>query len=115
MKITRKNNRLYFNRKDIAFGNLTIHNDTIKLELIKVLPEYRGHHLASRLLKEIIDYVKNHCEQTKIILSPLPIASSGMTDKHLTLQQLIDFYKRYDFKESNEKTKEEPYLMVRYL
>ena len=115
MNITRERNRLYFNKRDFAFGNITLHKNTIKLEMIKVLPTYRGHHLASSLLVEIIEYIKNHCVQTKIILSPLPIVTCGMNGKHLTLEQLMDFYKRHKFVESNEKTREEPYLMVRYL
>ena len=114
MKIIKKENRIYFDT-NLSYGNISIHNDYIKLELIRVHEEHTGNGFASKLLEQIIQYVKENFLHKKIVLSSMPISIGGQKNKTFILQQLIDFYKRHKFKESNETTREEPYLMVRYL
>jgi len=45
----------------------------------------------------------------------MPIGFGGDDKSQFNLEQLIQFYKSHKFKESSEKTREEPYLMVRYV
>jgi GNAT superfamily N-acetyltransferase len=110
MNIIEKENRIFF-EDNCSYGNISINNTLIKIEMIRVLPKYRGKGLASKLLKLILVYIQKHFTHAKIVLSPLPI-STGAEEKKLNLEQLISFYKEYKFQESNEKSREEPYLMV---
>jgi len=114
MKIQEKENRIYFDNHT-AYGNISIHNDYIKLELIRVHAQYRRKGFARELLDKIIQYIKENFIQKKVILSPLPISNGGNKDTILNLPKLITFYKKNNFIESKEKTQDEPYLMVRYL
>ena len=114
MTITKKENRIFFDNI-FSHGNISIHERSIKIELIRVNDEYKGKGYASKLLETIVQYIQDNFQQKKIILSPMPISTGGKSDILLNLEQLIKFYKKYKFTESDEKTREEPYLMVRYL
>ena len=114
MNITKKENRIFFDN-NISHGNISIYKDYIKIELIRVNEESKGKGFATKLLKNIIQYIQDNFQQKKIILSPMPISTGGQSDTLLNLEQLIKFYKKHKFTESDKKTREEPYLMVRYL
>jgi len=111
MEIIKKENRIYFNDNDISFGNISIHDTYIKIEMIRIIPEYRGQGLGHKLFIFIINYIRKNFNCKKIILSPLPIKTGG-DENILNLEQLVIFYKKFGFKMSEETTKEEPYLMV---
>jgi len=111
MKITKEKNKIYFDFEDKSSANINIKNDFIKIELIKTELKYRGQRFASKILKYIIGYIKiNFKSIKKILLSPLPLDING-----LDLNELISFYKRYNFKKSDMPSREEPHLMVRYI
>jgi len=114
MKIIEKENRIYFDNHT-AYGNISIHDEYIKLELIRVHAQYRRKGFARELLDKIIQYIKTNFIQKKIILSPLPLSGGDTNNTVLNLPKLITFYKKNNFKDSPEKTRDEPYLMVRYL
>jgi len=114
MKIEEKKNRIFFD-DDLSHGNITIYETLIKIEMIRVTPEHRGKGLASRLLNNIIEYIKKNFTHSKVILSPMPILTGGKEEQRLNLEQLIKFYEKHKFKKSKEKTREEPYLMDLYL
>ena len=114
MKIKEKENRIYFDNQT-AYGNISIHNEYIKLELIRVHAQYRRKGFAKELLDKIVQYIKENFIQKKIVLSPLPLGNGDPNETVLNLPKLITFYKKNNFNESQEKTREEPYLMVRYL
>lgn len=114
MKINQKENRIFFNENNMFYGNISVNNGLVKIELIRVYEKYRGKGFATKLLQKMIQYIKNHYKHVKIILSPMPISSGG-DESMLNLQQLIKFYKKNKFTESSEKTREEPFLMERYL
>jgi len=115
MNITQKENRIYFKEGDISYGNITINDSLVKIELIRVNEKYRGKGLAAKLLKKMIQYIQKHFHHVKIVLSPMPIGFGGPKESKLNLEQLIKFYKSHKFKESNLKTREEPYLMERQI
>jgi len=114
MNIIKKENRIFF-EDDCSYGNISIDNNQVKIELIRVHEQCRGRGFASKLLEKMIQYIKDHYKHIKIVLSPMPLSRGGINESILDLQQLIKFYKSHKFKESNEKTREEPFLMVRYL
>ena len=115
MEIIKKDNRIYFKEQNTSYGNISINQNTIKIELIRVIEKFRGKGLASILLEKIMQYIKEHYKHAKVILSPMPIGFGGDDKSQFNLEQLIQFYKSHKFKESSEKTREEPYLMVRYI
>jgi len=115
MEIMKKDNRVYFKEKNTSYGNISISENTIKIELIRVIEEFRGKGFASQLLEKIMQYIQEHYKHAKVILSPMPIGFGGDDKSQFNLEQLIQFYKSHKFKESSEKTREEPYLMVRYV
>jgi len=111
MKITKKDNRIYFDYKDISYANINIKDTFVKIELIKTQPKHRGQKFASKILNYIINYIKiNFKDISKVILSPLPLDTNG-----LKLNELISFYTKYNFIKSNNCSRSEPYLMVRYI
>ena len=101
MKIIKKENRIYFEYKDISYANISINNDFIKIELIKTNTPYRSKGFASKMLVYIIDYINKHYKsKTKIILSPLPLDHNCFN-----IEQLISFYSRYKFFLDNNSDK----------
>lgn len=115
MNINQKENRIYFNENDTSYGNISIKDGLVKIELIRVNEKYRGQGLASKLLEKMIQYIKNHYHHVKIVLSPMPMSFGGANESIFSLEQLIKFYKNHKFKESKNKTREEPFLMERYV
>ena len=115
MNIIQKENRIYFKESNIAYGNISMNDNSIKIELIRVYEKYRGRGFATKLLEKMLQYIKVHYKHAKIILSPMPIGTGGQNDSKLSLNQLIKFYKHHNFQESKEKTREEPFLMERYI
>ena len=114
MNITRQDNRVYFNDNNISFGNISIHESFIKIEMIRIIPQFRGKGLSRNFFTTILQYIKQNLTCKKILLSPLPINNGG-EELRLEFEELINFYKKFDFKISEEKSQEEPYLMVKYL
>ena len=111
MRITKKENRIYFDYQDISSANINIKDGFVKIELIKTNLQYRGQKFASKILNYIIDYIKiNFKNIKKVILSPLPLDIHG-----LKINDLISFYTRYKFVKSDVYCISEPHLMVRYL
>lgn len=110
MKTKKINNRIYFNYDEKSFANVSINNAFAKIELIKTLPKFRNKKLASKLLSEIINYLKKEEDFKYLYANPLPLNHEG-----LNLKQLINFYKKHGFIEADNKTKYEPYLMVKEL
>ena len=111
MRVDTNNNRVYFNDNNIALGNITIDVDTATIELIKVLPQYRGKKLARNLLTKIIEHIKiNFKNIDKITLQPLPLDSTG-----LRLNDLIAFYKKFQFNKSINTSRCNPNMLVKYL
>ncbi len=110
MDIVIENNRFYFNYLDKSFANLSIKNNSMKLELIKTVPAFRNMGLATNLLTEIIAFLKREKKCKFLFVNPLPLESSG-----LKFDSLIKFYIKYGFKKSNKADMHEPYLMVKEL
>jgi len=114
MNIIKKENRVYFNDKDIAFGNISIHETFIKIEMIRIIPQFRGKGLSRKFFTSILQYIQQNLTCKKILLSPMPINNGG-EEQRLEFEELVNFYKKFNFKISEEKSQEEPYLMVKYL
>lgn len=111
MDIIEKNNKIYFDNDNKSYGNITLENDSATIELIKVLPEYRGGRLGSSLLSQIIEFISENFEFIrKIELMPLSLDKNGLDHS-----QLMSFYERYGFNQSPVTTKHRPYLMVKHL
>jgi len=111
MKIIKEKNKIYFNDNNISFANVTIDYKTniVFLELLKVVPEYRNSNLAKNILTKIIAYIKS-IGYKLINLNPLPLDRNG-----LNLDQLIDFYKKFNFISSSNYDRAYPYMMSRVL
>lgn len=110
MKIRKTNNKIYFNYEEKSFGNITVSDNCATIELIKVIPSFRGARLATRTLLNIISYIRVNLKNiTKIELTPLPLESNG-----LNYDQLVGFYKKYGFQKSY-LDKFNKNLMVRYI
>lgn len=109
MEITQKENRVYFNYDDKAYANISIHKKTIRLELIKTLPKFRKCGYATRLFIEVLKYIRAKFKSYALYLNPLPLDPNG-----LKLQQLINFYKKFGFRQSSKCDKYEPYLMEKF-
>lgn len=111
MKIEKRTNKIFFNNQNRAYGNITIENDTATIELIKVLPEFRGKNLAASLLEYIIFYTKKNLRNIrKIELTPLPIDTNG-----LKINQLVKFYERHGFRKSYSTDRFNTNLMSQYI
>jgi GNAT superfamily N-acetyltransferase len=111
MKIDTRNNRIFFNDLDKAYGNISIENNIATIELIKVNQNFRGLNLAAKLLQYIISYVKKYFKNiNKIELTPLPIDTNG-----LKIDQLISFYERYGFRRVYSSGTYNTYLMNQYI
>ena len=110
MKLKRENNRIYFNYDEKSFANVSIDNGFAKIELIKTLPKFRNKKLASKLLNKIINYLLKEKKFKHLYANPLPLNHEG-----LNLEQLIMFYEKHGFIKVKDKSKHEPYLMVREL
>lgn len=110
MKIEKIENRIYFNYKERSFGNITILDNCATIELIKVSPGFRGAKLASKILLQIISYIRGYLKSiSKIVLTPLPLDTGG-----LSLEQLVGFYEKYGFQKSY-MDRYNKNLMVRYI
>ncbi len=107
MDIKQKNSKIYFNDDNKSFTNITINKKTNSafIELIKVLPKYRNNKLATKLLRKVIEYLKV-LGYKLISLNPLPIERDG-----LNLNQLIVFYRNFNFVSSSRYNRTYPYLM----
>lgn len=111
MKVLIDKNRIYFNENDKAFANISIKKKVLTLELIKVPNKFRKKHLASKLMKDVLLFIKNNLsDKRKLILNPLPLDSTG-----LKLDALICFYKNFGFKNSKSHTLSDPYKMIKVL
>ena len=111
MKIISKNNRIYFNDEDKSFINITTNSKTNSafIDLVKVVPEYRNNKLATNLMNKVLNYIKSKGFNI-VSLNPLPLDQDG-----LNLNQLIKFYKKFDFLQSAKKDISYPYLMSRII
>ncbi|MDB2405561.1 hypothetical protein N9W00_01360 [Arcobacteraceae bacterium] len=67
MNIEKVDNKVFFNFKSISFANITIEQEHINIELIKVIPEHRGKNYASQILVTILEYIKMNFSYTKKI------------------------------------------------
>lgn len=110
MIIKEEKNRVYFNYDDKSFANISIKEDTVRLELIKTLPQFRKFHIATKLMLQILQYIKEQKLYKIIYLNPLPLDRLG-----LDLEQLIVFYSKFGFKSSPLKDQHCPYLMEKHL
>lgn len=110
MKFLKKQDKILFNNNDISFGNLSINNDVLTLEIIKTLPAFRNQKYGTKTLKGILKYVSLELKYKKIYLNPLPLDSDG-----LKLENLIVFYRKFGFKKSNKADISSPYLMEKKL
>ncbi|NVJ53504.1 MAG: hypothetical protein HWD90_07395 [Campylobacteraceae bacterium] len=110
MKILKKKDKILFNNNDISFGNLSINNDVLTLEIIKTLPAFRNQKYATKTLKGILEYISKEIKYKKIYLNPLPLDSNG-----LKLEKLITFYKKFGFTNSSNADISYPYLMEKKL
>ena len=108
MKIKKVNDRIYFNYNNKSFANVSIKGNNIKLELLETLPKFRNSHFASNLMQDIINYLKSLDTYKMIYLNPLPLDRFG-----LELEDLIKFYKKFNFYESSKKDIHCPFLMQR--
>lgn len=101
------NNRIYFNDDNKAFANALIDatNSYAYIELLKVVPEYRQQHLASKLMRILLSYIKNMSIQ-QIELNPIPLDTTG-----LKLNELISFYSKLGFIKSVNQSEYRPNLM----
>ncbi|RXJ89134.1 hypothetical protein CRV01_10990 [Arcobacter sp. CECT 8983] len=110
MKVLKKKDKILFNNNDISFGNLSINNDTLTLEIIKTQPAFRNQKYGTNTLKGILKYISKELKYKKIYLNPLPLDSDG-----LKLEKLITFYKKFGFIKSNRADISYPYLMEKEL
>lgn len=110
MKILKKEDKILFNNNDISFGNLSINNDVLTLEIIKTLPAFRNQKYGTKTLKGILEYISKEIKYKKIYLNPLPLDSNG-----LRLEGLIIFYEKFGFKKSSKANISYPYLMEKKL
>ena len=79
----------------------------MEIALIYVEEAYRDQGYGKKLMEYILHYIKAVCPDTnKIILSPLPLDNNG-----LKLKDLIEFYRKFGFKESDIHLKDKPYIM----
>ncbi|MEA3353315.1 MAG: GNAT family N-acetyltransferase [Campylobacterota bacterium] len=107
MKIEIKNNKIYCNYFGKAYANITNNRFYATIEIIKVDPQFRGKKIATALLSSIIKYIRQNIKNIKmIVLSPLPLDSNG-----LKIEQLVNFYKRYNFSPINNPPIHSPYMM----
>ena len=111
MKITKINNRIYFNDNECAFANITLHEKEhlAYFELIKVKKEFRHQGKASILFEKVLLYVKEN--GFKIIeLNPFPLERGA-----LNIDELIEFYTKHGFMKSPKMDRAKPYLMCKQL
>lgn len=106
MYVKIKNNKIFIKDAEIAFLNANVFNEsTICIELIKVRREYRNKKYAKNILEKSINYFKQ-LGFKEIKLIALPLDSKG-----LEINELKDFYKKFDFFETNLNKNE----MIKYL
>ncbi|WP_417332050.1 hypothetical protein [Halarcobacter sp.] len=110
MKVLKKKDKMLFNNNDISFGNVSIKNDTLTLEIIKTQPAFRNLKYGTETLKGILKYISKQSKYKKIYLNPLPLDSNG-----LNLEKLISFYKKFGFKKSSKADISYPFLMEKTL
>ncbi|MEA3354734.1 MAG: GNAT family N-acetyltransferase [Campylobacterota bacterium] len=113
MEILKKNNRIYFNDNNKAFANISIDhtNNRVKLELIKVIPDYRNRKIATNLMSNILQYIsRNLYDINTIILNPLPLDGNGLSH-----EKLITFYRKFGFTMLLHGNRNSPYLMLKNL
>lgn len=101
------NNRIYFNDDNKAFANalIDVKNNYAYIELLKVVPNHRHKHLASRLMRMLLAYIRN-MSINQIELNPVPLDTTG-----LKLNELICFYSKLGFVKSANKDDFKPNLM----
>lgn len=110
MKVLKKEDKMFFNNNDISFGNVSIKNDVLFLEIIKTLPAFRNLNYATNTLSGILSFVKRERKYKKIYLNPLPLDTNG-----LNLEKLICFYEKFGFIKSSEANRAYPFLMEKNL
>lgn len=110
MTIKKENNRIYFNYDNKCFANISIKEDTLELQLIETLPQFRRFQIATKLMINILHYIKEQNYFKVIYLNPLPLDRFG-----LNLNQLIHFYSKFGFSFSELKDIHKPNLMEKRL
>jgi len=106
MTIEQSKNETLFSNK-YGHGKVTYNNTITEISIMHVELKYRNQGYGKKLMGYILDYIKIiYPQTTKIILSPLPVDNYG-----LQLNELIEFYKKFGFKECEEYPQDKPYLM----
>lgn len=67
MKVLKKEDKMFFNNNDVSFGNVSVKNDVLFLEIIKTLPAFRNLNYATNTLLGILSFVKRDKNIKKFI------------------------------------------------
>lgn len=106
MIVKEKKNEILFTNK-YCFGKITLLDDLIEISLMKVELKWRNKGYGTKFMEYILSHIKtNFPSIKKVILSPLPLDRNG-----LVLKDLIAFYKKCGFKNSDDCSKDKPYMM----
>lgn len=106
MVIKKQSNKTFFENK-YGYGQITVLEEFIEISIMRVELKYRDQGYGKKLMRYLLNHIQIHYPIGKrIILSPLPLDEEG-----LKLKDLIGFYKKFRFRESDIHPKDKPYMM----